>query len=182
MDRWAPVYDSDDLAARIGELVRSEQIQHQFYTAEPAHRICQGDIVRLASPVPLIHRDGRPAIVDSVLYWMVIGNTCDIDRDVSKAPWSQLVPLFEVSADEPTAQEIAALRRYSQSRRFYVPPWSSNVEGCHYVADFLRPVAIDKHALLNVARVEAKLTYAAWVLLHSCLVRFLARDDGRFDE
>jgi hypothetical protein len=29
--------------------------------------------------------------------------------------------------------------------------------------------------------VVARMSRLGWVLLHSCLVRFLARDDGRFD-
>jgi hypothetical protein len=37
-----------------------------------------------------------------------------------------------------------------------------------------------KRAFPSVARVQARLSRAAWILLNACLVRFLARDDGRY--
>jgi hypothetical protein len=53
-----------------------------------------------------------------------------------------------------------------------------------HVADLLMPVAIDKRAFAEPERpatVQARLSRAAWILLNACLVRFLARDDGRYD-
>lgn len=71
--------------------------------------------------------------------------------------------------------------RYQTSRAFYVPPWKREVEGHCHVADLLRPVTAEKGVFDEVARVEARMARSGWILLHSCLVRFLCRDDGRFD-
>lgn len=181
MERWPPIYDASDLEATIRDLSDTGEIGQHFFSSTPAGRICQGDVIRLPTSVPLIHEDGQPAISGESTYWMVIGNTCDIDRDVVSVAWSQIVPLDEFPAADLADEELATLRRYRYSRRFYVPPWAIHVNGRHFVADFLRPVTIHKNALFNVAHVETKLSYLGWILLHSCLVRFLARDDGRFD-
>ena len=181
MERWPPIYDANDLENTIRELTQSHQLAKRFFVTEPHQYICQGDIIELNSPVPLLHEDGQPAIVDESRYWMIIGNTCDIARDVADVAWSQLVPLVDFTSSILTEVDMAALTRYQYSRHFYIPPWSEEVEDKHFIADFLRPVAIHKNALFNVAVVKIKLSYHAWILLHSCLVRFLARDDGRFD-
>jgi hypothetical protein len=52
--------------------------------------------------------------------------------------------------------------------------------GRSFAADFLRPVALHKGAVGSSARVVARMTREAWILLHGCLIRFLCRDDGRF--
>ena len=69
---------------------------------------------------------------------------------------------------------------------FYVPAWSGAVADQFYAADFLRPVPVDKEAFAQEsggqrAVVVARLSRVAWILLNACLVRFLARDDGRYD-
>ena len=181
-ERWPPIYDAGDLARTIREMVDSDRFQDQFYRSEaPLEHICQGDIVRLQTGVPVLAANGQPAIHDDVTFWMVIGNTCDIVRELADAEWSQLCPLVDLGAwEELSPGERDVLRRYRYSRRFYVPPWSAEVQGRCHVADFLRPVAIHKTALNQVAALQASLTYYSWILLHSCLVRFLARDDGRF--
>ncbi len=181
MERWPPIYDAEDLANTIRELTQSNQLSKQFYDSSPRDRVCQGDIIQLPAPIPLLHEDGQPVLFDDAIYWMIIGNTCDIDREIDSVTWSQLVPLVDITEQVVTEEDLTSLTRYRYSRRFYVPPWSDEVSDRHYIADFLRPVAIHKNALFNVANIEIKLSYHGWILLHSCLVRFLARDDGRFD-
>jgi hypothetical protein len=183
IERWPPVYDAEDLADSIRDLVESGRLEQRFYRSQARlpQGVCQGDIIELVGGVPLIAEDGEPAVHDDVRYWMVTGNTCDIARSLETVPWSQLVPLVEVGSDRDlTPHELSDLRGYRYSRRFYLPPWSAEVKGLHHVADFLRPVAIHKTALNDVAEVRAGLEIYSWLLLHSCLVRFLARDDGRF--
>ncbi len=46
--------------------------------------------------------------------------------------------------------------------------------------DFTRATTIGK-SYLRCVTIEASLEKHTWYLLHSCLVRYLARDDGRFD-
>jgi hypothetical protein len=192
-ERWPPVYDADSLVSEINRLTGDERLEREFFfwrrdrsAAEPQD-ICQGDIITLQSDVPVLLADGQPAgLAHPGGSWLVIGNTCDFDRSLTDARWTQLVPILDLGPiAEATSTELNAARRYTQSRRFYLPPWSLAAEVQLHTADFLRPVAVDKRALNGtgkVATLEARMSRAAWVLLNACLVRFLARDDGRYDE
>ena len=51
-----------------------------------------------------------------------------------------------------------------------------------FLADFLMPVTIHKQAVFDHTTLVARLDFHSWLLLNSCLVRFQARDDGRFDD
>lgn len=182
--RWPPVYDEDGLRQVIADLSAGSLFDEFFWpvTDEPA--VCQGDIVALTADIPCIDAGGETVATDQAGRWMVIGNTCDFARLSTEAdvPWTQLVPLIDLGGDADfDGPELAALRRYRYSRRFYVPPWPALEEVRHHCADFLRPVAAEKGVFGTHARVVARLSFRAWVLLHSCLVRFLARGDGRFD-
>lgn len=184
VDRWPPTYDAEQLAQQIRELAGSPDIARGFYdNASGAHRVdlpefCQGDIVHLDCKIPLIGPDGGPVAMDANAVWMVIGNTCDLARTSESVPFTQVVPAIDVGSQSAPPRELSALRRYSQYRSFYLPPWRGSDR--HYVANFLQPVPLHKGALPKVRRL-ARLTVRSWVLLHSCLVRFLARDDGRHD-
>jgi hypothetical protein len=191
-ERWPPVYDADDLIREIKRLTSNERLEQGFFewrrdrsTFRPAD-ICQGDVIVLDSGVPVILEDGAPGIVDHPdRAWLVIGNSCDFDRAVSDARWTQLVPIESAgSLSEVTPTEVNAARRYTQTRRFYVPPWSKESEADLQLANLLLPVAIDKRALRATehgATLHARMSRPAWFLLNACLVRFLARDDGRYD-
>ena len=183
LDRWPPVYDADELAGTIRELVASERLFAEFYDdLLQGPPVCQGDVVRLASHVPLIDRTGQPVADFDVDFWLVIGNTCDFERDPVKVPWTQVVPIFDFSTEGTLSEdEQAALRRYQTSRAFYLPPWRGQPAGSCLVADLCRTVTAEKAVFDQAAHVVARLREASWVLLHSCLIRFLCRDDGRFD-
>lgn len=172
------------LAATITELVESGQLAARFYqNPRTGPVVCQGDVIRLPSEIPLIDKDGAPATLDqTVEHWLVIGNTCDFDRDVKEVPWTQLVPLLDlVNEDSLSKEQIRAITSYRTSRRFHVPAWSAEVGGRFHIAEFLLPVSVHKEALMTDGCVKARMSRYGWFLLHSCLVRFLARDDGRFD-
>jgi hypothetical protein len=191
-ERWPPVYDLEDLVNEIRRMARDERLERDFYewrrdrsTLIPAD-VCQGDVVRLDSEVPVILEDGQPSVVEHPeRHWMVIGNTCDLDRPIDHSRWTQLVPIESVGPlVEVTVSQLAATRRYTQARRFYLPPWSQESELRLNAANLLLPVAVDKRVLQGVTKVatlQARMSRGAWVLLNACLVRFLARDDGRYD-
>lgn len=99
----------------------------------------------------------------------------------NEVAYTQTVPLIVLGeAATVGASRVAQLRCYDAFRGFYVPPWPSGDE-LHRLADFTRPVTLHKDAAPAHAKVVARMQRPAWVLLHSCLVRFLARDDGRHD-
>ena len=76
----------------------------------------------------------------------------------------------------------APQRPYScQVARNATPAWDNALRDKHFTADLSTPAAARKAALLQHGNVVARLSRQGWVLLHSCLVRFLCRDDGRFD-
>lgn len=180
LGRWPPIYDAEELAGQIRELVASDSFHARFYDLRPREPgVFQGDIVALREGVPVIDRDGQASVVGEHSAWLVIGNTCDLARDASDVPWSQIVPVATLGPEVP-AEDLLAVKRYGVYKRFYVPPWT-DADGDARYADLVRPVTIDKHALTTVARVEARMSVYGWVMLHACLVRFFARDDGRHD-
>ena len=130
---------------------------------------------------PLLDEDGLPIVTDVTFrYWLVTGNTCDFARGAD-VPTTQMVPLVVVEG-ELSREEVARLRRYEYFRSFYVPPWPGCADQRHRLAELVHPVAIDRRALrADCAKVVARMQFPAWALFHACLVRFLARDDGRFD-
>jgi hypothetical protein len=190
-ERWPPVYDADDLVREIKRLTEHADVATAFYewrrdnSVNVPGDVCQGDIVELVSEVPIILEDGQPATMDHPdRVWLVVGNTCDFERKLDDVRWTQLVPIMSVGAAADLSQtQLAAARKYTQARAFYVPPWTRSVEKDVHIADLLRPVGVDKRALQGPAPLglpHARMSRAAWILLNACLVRFLARDDGRY--
>lgn len=190
-ERWPPVYDADDLQAQIKQLSRRPDLGDAFYewrrdrSQQVIADVCQGDVIELMSEVPLLVADGQPSTMEHPdVAWLVIGNTCDIERVITDVRWTQIVPIYALGRrDEISANSMAAIQRYTQSRTFHVPEWSAVRRSQVYTADLLRPVTVDKRALHGPgapAIVQARLSRAAWILLNACLVRFLARDDGRY--
>lgn len=179
--RWPPIYDAEGLKEVILELAQADDMEARFWDLRPREDVCQGDVIRLAAPLPHLDETGSAfATEEDYEHWLVIGNTCDFERSLEDTPWTQLVPLIELAASL-TEYDIANLRSYQAARKFYVPPWPGAGSKNHHLADFTRPVPIHKAAFDAHAHVVARVNYPAWVLLHSCLVRFLCRDDGRFD-
>lgn len=179
--RWPPVYDFDELTATIRSIVDSESLEKRLY--EPPGQFpsfFQGDIIRLPSEIPFLDHDGQPKAEEPPPFWAIIGNTCDFDKPIKSISFTQLVPLLGLGMTVDLQSALPDLRRYRYYTQFYVPPWDRSVQENVFVADFLRPVAVHKGAFAN-AEVMARLTREGWILFHSCLVRFLARDDGRND-
>lgn len=180
--RWPPIYDADGLKAVILELAKAEDIEARFWDLRAREDVCQGDVIQLAAPLPHLDETGAAfATEEDFAHWLVIGNTCDFVRSLDDVAWTQLVPLIDLG-DALSDHDVENLRSYQAARKFYVPPWpGAQPRHHHHLADFTRPVPIHKEAFVEHARVVARVDYPAWVLLHSCLVRFLCRDDGRFD-
>ena len=179
-ERWPTIYDFDELARAIQQLVRSEDFSARFYEpGRPRQDFCQGDVVTFRAEFPYLDEDGTPAAEESIDHWVILGNTCDLDREVGEVPWAQLIPVWDVaSVDELGPGEVARFTSYRGYRQFYLPPWAEAVAQRHHVADFTRPVTIRRQGL-SKATVVARLKFEGWVLFHCCLVRFLARDDRR---
>lgn len=177
--RWPPVYDAAGLRRMIEDLVNDEAFSVRFWELVLRDGVCQGDVVHLDSTVPVLDDTGQPALTDSCKHWLVLGNTCDFSRDAEDVEWTHFAPLVDVGV-EPRRELLQAYRTYRYSRQFYVPPWPGG-DYSHRVADFTRPVTVHKRAFTDAARVVARMQFPAWVLLNSCLVRYLARDDGRHD-
>jgi hypothetical protein len=181
VERWPPTYDAADLASQIRALADRGDLFGSFFSTRPEDGSwCQGDVLRLPADFPYIDSTGSAAILAElgIEFWLLLSNTCDLNRELTVVPYAQLVPLFDVDA---AASDMPALRSYQLGRRFYVPYWDPGTTK-HFVADFTMPVTVDRVALARIcAPPVAHLSRLSWFLLHSCLVRFLARDDGRFD-
>ncbi len=181
MERWPPAYDADDLAKLIRQL-RDHQQDHSFYEHYDAMTLrCQGDVIKLGCDIPLIDKSGLPVTMGHEWsLWLVIGNTCDLDRKIEDLPWSQIVPILPLGTeDEVEARLLGDIQNYRPSRFFYLPDWLGRTPPNHYMAEFIKPVTVHKQAIFD-SKLEARLSRSAWILLNACFVRFLARDDGRF--
>ncbi|MET0498496.1 MAG: hypothetical protein ABW106_09560 [Steroidobacteraceae bacterium] len=183
MERWPPVYDAVELAGQIKTLAARDALLEDFFSDRPASVAwCQGDVVRLPAVIPILNERGA-ALADNahLTGWLLLSNTCDLDRSLTEVEWAQAVPIFQLGTDENVSdRELLALRRYQYSRQFYLPAWVRGPRRRHYVADLTMPVTVSRRALASAQRL-ARLSMTGWLLLHSCLVRFLARGDGRFD-
>lgn len=180
-ERWPPTYDADELAEQIRDLRVRRAYESFFSQAQTAADRCQGDIISLNSGAPFIDETSQPAAQEHPgALWMVIGNTCDFQRDLDDLPWTQIAPILELPDGAADRQFLSDLQAYRASRYFYVPDWCADPPERHFMVELARPVTVDKRAVL-AADVNAQLSRFSWILLHACLVRFLARDDGRFD-
>jgi hypothetical protein len=186
--RWPPVYDSESLAATIAELLTSRQLLASFYSAtvEDPLGLCQGDVLAFESPMLAVNEDGKPVVLkfDDV-HWLVLTNTCDLDRradgEHGDSTYATVVPVFNWGGRAGMVNPVVRdLERYAVTRRFYLPPWAPEQADNIFVAVLTMPLSVHKKALVKQGRVCARLSQNAWYLLHSCLVRLLARDDGRF--
>ena len=183
VERWPPVHDAQELGRTIHDLANRDDLDAVIYDrgrAADAGPCCQGDIIELSEGVPLLDENCTGAVLDDFTHWLVIGNTCDFARAMDAVRWTQVVPIIELLGATP--QHLEDLRRYRLSRQFFVPQWAGSAQPDRVmVADLLRPCALDRRAIAACARVVARLSFRGWLLLNACLVRFLARDDGRFD-
>ena len=178
-ERRPPIYDAQQLAGQIKDLSGRGELSKQFYSNYLVEiPWCQGDVIELSTQFAYIDQDGDPSVLDglSCKYWLLMSNTCDLARDLSNVRWANLIPLLEV---QPTIEELAVLQQYTQSRKFYAPPWASEIQ--HMVAEFTMPITVDRRGLDGRGVRAARMSEIAWYLFHSCIVRYLARDDGRLD-
>lgn len=182
-ERWPPIYDADDLKSAIAELARPDLINQRFYGTEPRDEPwCQGDILQLQTDLPYIAADGQPAVMANLQtsLWMLVGNTCDLNRSIDEMDTTALVPIIQQDANQFSTEQRQSLNRYNYSRQFYLPPWSQENTDI-MLADLTKPVTTHRNGLTTAGSRLARLSYTGWLLLHACLVRFFARDDGRFD-
>src|SRR5262249_29232604 len=139
-DRWQTVYDADGLKDAIREIVLALRDGAPFYALDRLDdpKVCCGDVFRLRSDIPHIDENGDVVAVEGDDYWLVTGNTCDLERDAKNVTWTQAVPLVALPEGRFSASELADLKNYTLARRFYVPPWPGTTDPRkHFFADFL---------------------------------------------
>lgn len=177
--RWPVVYDKDELFSTISDVQSSTDVSKNYYQSinDRQAEVFQGDIIKLESEIPVIGTAGRPAAIRAETnYWLIVGNTCDFTRDEVK--WMGLCPIADASAMDVT--KLNPIKEFKTSRLYYVRPWEDDVCAA-LVADLTQTVCISKNSLIDHAVVCARLQRESWLLFHCCLVRYLARDDGRND-
>ncbi len=179
--RWPPVYDFDSLGSEINKLVANQSIFDVFFHQRNLDSgLYQGDILRYPGIFPFIDEDGNVQVMEETFdYWLILGNTCDLDRELPSPHLSHIVPLTSLEEDIPD-EILSGLMSYNSYKRFFIPSWDSSIAS-GFILNFTYICSVDKKSLLNHAQVRARLTFKSWLLLHSCLVRYLARDDGRHD-
>lgn len=184
--RWPPVYDFEELANVIKKLINSEELFKQFFKLYIKDtELLQGDIVNFKGYPCYIDASGDiSALEQEYNHWMILGNSCDLARTSLQADSSlglphltHITPLIPIDRNIPR-QVLTDLKKFKLFKKMFVPSWSSNQ---NYYIDFTIITSIEKKCLLNNALVEARLRRNSWFLFHACLVRYLARDDGRND-
>lgn len=179
-NEWPPSYDQDQLENTLKQLLDSGRIYTNFYeSAGPFDGICQGDILRSECEFPFLDRDGDVASLDAhhpEERWFYIGNTCDQARSISDVPVGQVVRIIHIGSLAP--ELLKSVRDYKTAKLFFLPPWLSRDEG-PYAASFIWPASISRHALHSRFTVEARLNQSSWYLLNMCIIRYMARSDGR---
>ncbi|MCK6512815.1 hypothetical protein L6R29_23045 [Myxococcota bacterium] len=185
--RWPPPTDAKELNTSISKAVEDGSIFGSFYES-PKHgqpTLCQGDIILPKSlEIALIDEEGEiiAAEVPNIYRWMLLGNTCDFTREISKNPWTQIVPIIkqEETNKENSQKALDEFRGYKPFKSFYLPPWPGSEPSGIYKADLTMPVTIHKNALREQLP-EARMTQKAWYLFSCVLLRYFVRGDGRND-
>lgn len=184
--RWPPVYDFEELAEQIKALINDGTIFYDFFNPNINNsELYQGDIVLLQNDPVYIDKDGDISVInENFKYWVILGNTCDLSRDLTPNAISTLPHLTHVSPLNPVPKDIPPdilnnLKKYKLYKRVFIPRWGE--EENDYFIDLTIINSIEKQCLIDQSDIKARLTFKTWILLHSCLVRYLARDDGRND-
>ncbi len=97
--RWPPAYDAEDLERSITALVRGAG-GTGFYSPATGRfvGVAQGDLLELPAKLPFLDEDAKPAAeTEPTRFWMIVGNTCDLDRSYHEVEWTNLVPLRRVA-------------------------------------------------------------------------------------
>jgi hypothetical protein len=184
--RWPPVYDFEELGQQINRLIDDGSIFHQFFNFKiSGSNFFQGDIISLKIPYVYIDSDGDIAIIDQEFdYWLILGNTCDLARDTKHRQGPILPHLTHISPLIPIPQNIPTdilnnLKKYKLFKKIFIPRWGNEVND--FYIDLTLINSAEKKCLIDNSTIKARLNFKTWLLLHSCLVRYLARDDGRND-
>lgn len=179
--RWPPTYDLEDLLTQINEISQLNGISYSFYTKSCDLDFCQGDVIFLESDFPLINEDGDVALIENSLnLWVFVGNTCDFTRPLDNVKFTHICPLTKLP-DATPEELLGTLHTYSTYKKFFLPDWDSSNTSKGYYIDFSKMCSIAKDGITKNAKLKARMGRHSWLLFHSCLVRYLARDDGRND-
>lgn len=185
-NRWPPIYDFEELGQQINKLIKDESIFNQFYELQISNtELFQGDIIGFNGNPIYIDKDGDVSIIDEDYdFWIILGNTCDLSRTISPSNntvfphLTHISPLIPIPSDTPP-DIVGNFKKYKFYKRIFVPNWVT--AQYDYYVDLTMINSIEKQCLIDRSKVVARLRYETWILLHSCLVRYLARDDGRND-
>jgi len=179
--RWPPIYDFESLGKEINRLVANSAIFDIFFhTRNLDSGLCQGDILKYPGIFPFISENGDVQVMDEEYdYWAILGNTCDLARELPSPHLSHITPLVPLGLDTPE-EVFNGLCSYDSYKKFFIPTWDASIAP-GFVVDFTFICSVDKNSLLRHSEMVARLTFKSWLLFHSCLVRYLARNDGRHD-
>ena len=178
--RWPTVYDFEQLQSQIKEIVKCNYSQG-FYTSLPKqNELYQGDIIKLDKKFVSLGADGNFEAEMYSSFWIVLGNSCDFARDTKDLPYTNIIPLQKLNSDIPEKIKNG-LKNFQNYKHMYIPDFLG--DDSEYFLDFTKIMTISKEYLLqDIKTIKIKeLSYTAWVLFHSCIIRYFARDDGRND-
>ncbi len=184
--RWPPIYDEIQLENQIKELATRDAIEKWFFApdTDAVTGWCQGDLLVFDALLPELNDQLRPFAKERHSLWVLLSNTCDLDRKIEDNPWAIVAPIMALGIPtEIPKDKKQSLEHFKTVRQMYWPHWPS-IESTQspflWCLDWTRVCNLDRRAL-NLVKRRSQLSTYGWVLFHCALVRFLARDDGRFD-
>lgn len=180
-ERWPPIYDLDGLLKQIQKIGNLSELPGAFFSSISTPDLCQGDIIRFEADFPYVDADGDVAVDENLdNLWVFVGNTCDFSRITGDFPFTHISPLLKVP-DDISENFRTGLRQYSTYKRFFIPPWERPTREPGFFMEFPKMCSVEREGLAGKTTVLARMNRVSWLLFHSCLVRYLARDDGRND-
>jgi len=179
-DRWPTVYDFEELQNQIKQIVKSNYSKGFYNLSIDKHSLFQGDIIKLNKKFAYLNKDGKFQAEYFSSFWMLLGNSCDFDRNIKDLPFTNITPLQKLDSNVPQ-KILNGLKNFQNYKHMYIPSFDGNDD--EYFIDFTKIMTVSKEYLkIDIYNFKvAELTFESWVLLHSCLVRYFARDDGRND-
>ena len=179
--RWQPIYDFDELQEQIKNIIQNDYKEDFYTTSLDIASLFQGDIVVIDKKFVYLNQDGKHQAEYFSEYYMIIGNSCDFDRSIKDLPYTNIIPLQRIEIDIPK-DILNGLKKFQNYKHMYLPNFDNSND--EYFIDFTKIMTVSKEYLLNqnISSIKiAELTFESWILLHACIVRYFARDDGRHD-
>jgi hypothetical protein len=122
--RWPPTYDAKGLSAQIRAIAEREAIEKWLFASAPVDGWCQGDLLASSAPLPYLNGNFKAAARGSHALWVLLSNTCDLDRGLGESLWAAVARLVSLGLlDDSPPTKDQEMRAFKTARRVFWPHW-----------------------------------------------------------